>query len=649
MGIEWLLCVLLLAAVGISFLSTAGFRSRWAWGLLILTIGLFMGAAVQWRSVTREKSRIQEQILKAIPRADRNEEFVSSDSCQACHPSQYASWHQSFHRTMTQVATPESVKGNFDHVKLEQAGVTYQLGRSGSQFWVDIFEPASAPKPGERLSTTDQAPVEMHAPIAMLTGSHHQQVYWISTGLGNRQMALPFTYLLDDQRWVPGNDSFLKDPHASTPVKMWNLNCIECHATGGQPRPVPKSKFLDSRVGELGIACEACHGPAVEHVRANHNPARRYHLHGGKPDPTIVNPGRLSAKLSSQACGQCHGIKWLASDADWNQNGFRYRPGEDLTKASLVVRPTQLDSEPWMKEHLRVDASYLDQRFWADGMVRVSGREYNGLVESPCHQRGELSCLSCHSLHQSLPEAQLASRMESNEACLQCHKAFRDKIESHTHHQAASSGSQCYNCHMPYTTYGLLKAIRSHQIDSPDVRKDQQTGRPNACNLCHMDQPLAWTAKYLNKWYGRPQPEVNVEERTVSDAVSLLLRGDAGQRALIAWSMGWEPAQTASGESWLPFYLAQLLEDPYSAVRYIAARSLRTLPPYKGVDYDFIGSPAVRQATKQQVLAVWNEKNANQTIPAMKQILMDQNLAPQQETIDRLLKQRNDRHMDLQE
>ena len=113
--------------------------------------------------------------------------------------------------------------------------------------------------------------------------------------------------------------------------------------------------------------------------------------------------------------------------------------------------------------------------------------------------------------------------------------------------------------------------------------------------------------------------------------------------------MGWEPAQTASGESWLPFYLAQLLEDPYSAVRYIAARSLRTLPPYKGVDYDFIGSPAVRQATKQQVLAVWNEKNANQTIPAMKQILMDQNLAPQQETIDRLLKQRNDRHMDLQE
>ena len=33
--------------------------------------------------------------------------YVSSGTCKACHPSQYESWHGSFHRTMTQIAAPE--------------------------------------------------------------------------------------------------------------------------------------------------------------------------------------------------------------------------------------------------------------------------------------------------------------------------------------------------------------------------------------------------------------------------------------------------------------------------------------------------------------------------------------------------------------
>ena len=47
---------------------------------------------------------------------------------------------------------------------------------------------------------------------------------------------------------------------------------------------------------------------------------------------------------------------------------------------------------------------------------------------------------------------------------------------------------------MPYTTYGLLKTIRSH-TDQQSVgrRRRVETGRPNACNLCHLDKTLAWT------------------------------------------------------------------------------------------------------------------------------------------------------------
>ena len=37
-----------------------------------------------------------------------------------------------------------------------------------------------------------------------------------------------------------------------------------------------------------------------------------------------------------------------------------------------------------MKALLADDAGFIRDSFWADGMVRVSGREYNGLIESPC-------------------------------------------------------------------------------------------------------------------------------------------------------------------------------------------------------------------------------------------------------------------------
>ena len=59
---------------------------------------------------------------------------------------------------------------------------------------------------------------------------------------------------------------------------------------------------------------------------------------------------------------------------------------------------------------------------------------------------------------------QLKPKMDSDTACLQCHKDMSARLVAHTHHAADSSGSRCYNCHMPYTSYGLLKALRSHRI-----------------------------------------------------------------------------------------------------------------------------------------------------------------------------------------
>jgi hypothetical protein len=110
------------------------------------------------------------------------------------------------------------------------------------------------------------------------------------------------------------------------------------------------------------------------------------------------------------------------------------------------------------------------------------------------------------------------------------------------------------------------------------VKESIDAGRPNACNLCHLDRTLAWTNGALARWYGTTPMPLDADERRVAAAVLWLLRGDAGQRAIVADAMGRASAKDASGAEWSAPFLAQLLVDPYSAVRYVAFRSLRSLP-----------------------------------------------------------------------
>ena len=161
------------------------------------------------------------------------------------------------------------------------------------------------------------------------------------------------------------------------------------------------------------------------------------------------------------------------------------------------------------------------------------------------------------------------------------------------------------NCHMPHTTYALLKAIRSHTVDSPRVATELRTGRPNACNLCHLDRSLGWAADALTERWGQPRPELDATQEEVPAGVRWLTTGDAGVRALAAWSLGWAPAQEASGRGWIPGYLAEALDDPYVAVRLVGARSLRSFPGLSPAGYDPLGGPEARRAAVAALRAAW--------------------------------------------
>ena len=195
-------------------------------------------------------------------------------------------------------------------------------------------------------------------------------------------------------------------------------------------------------------------------------------------------------------------------------------------------------------EMLGSDPLVLEGNFWADGTIRVAGREYNGLLEDAHLQASELTCLSCHSMHEyEAPDTQLDPEVSGNRSCLNCHVDFADEISEHTRHLPESSGSECMNCHMPHTTYGLFSAMRSHRIDNPSVQVSVDSGRPNACNLCHLDQTLEWSSRYLKEWYGQPLVELDADERSIAASVLWVLKGDAAQRTILAWHLGWDTAR----------------------------------------------------------------------------------------------------------
>ena len=574
--------------------------------LIAISIAVFAGRAFLTRELLLEKQekpsvklpgnvdrqKSNRMLMQAsLPHQVSRGGFTGSSACRDCHREQFDSWHVSFHRTMTQVATPETVVAPFDRVRLSSRGRDYLFTQEAGEFYVTMVDPdweAGALANGVDIDRTRPPAVKLR--VVMTTGSHHMQGYWVSSRVRNMLRQIPWVYLIADRRWVPREDIFLAPPDAGRHFAVWNDNCIVCHAVAGAPNFDLVNIKVSTEVAELGISCEACHGPGQKH--------QDFHTPGlerlTNKDP-VVNPDKSDPRVSSEICGQCHAYFKPPDMETFSKTGYAYRAGGDLSKTHHMITQAELEARPDEGE----------RPFWSDGTCRVSGREYSSMVNSPCYQRGKLSCISCHSLHSSQPDDQLAKGMESNQACIQCHTDFENRIEAHSHHASNSSGSLCYNCHMPHTTFGLLKGIRSHRIQVPRVMSADKSDQPNACNLCHLDRTLEWSAEKLLDWYGQPKPTLTKDEREVAASLLWLLRGDAVQRAVTAWHMSWPPALESSGKDWQLPFLAQLLTDDYSVVRYVAATAMKRFPVWKEEAYDYVGPPSIRESVKKQAIAAW--------------------------------------------
>jgi len=332
--------------------------------------------------------------------------------------------------------------------------------------------------------------------IEHVVGYQYRQVY-VTREAGGVLRRLPLQWSTRRQEFFPywnlqeGSTPTLNDlwQQMTTANSAWNLFCARCHTTHLtiNSKDVAHTQ-ADTAWVEPGIGCEACHGPGS--------------LHAEYFESNYVN--RVAAGPAMSVCARCHGSDILLGSTDIYRI---YEPGY-----SREGRTNDL-SAYFQQTPLQPGRTVPTVEVWADGEPKGIGMLFRSMIESQCYENAEIRCYSCHNPHDNKREAVpgiLQPSATSDNYCMGCHEQFESDVEKHTRHTTGTSGSFCYDCHMPKTltklATGVLETTRTHKMSSipspAGTLRHGMDGAPNACNLCHDDQTAEWSAEHMKEWYG---------------------------------------------------------------------------------------------------------------------------------------------------
>ncbi len=84
-------------------------------------------------------------------------------------------------------------------------------------------------------------------------------------------------------------------------------------------------------------------------------------------------------------------------------------------------------------------------------------------------------------------------------------------------------------------------------------------------------------------------------------------------------------------------------------MRFVAHRSLKRLPGFADFDYDFVGSPDARSAAVKRARKVWEQAQSGEKRPFTRATLIDPGGHVLEDDFQRLLRNRDNRPIDIAE
>ena len=390
--------------------------------------------------------------------------MVDEQQCQGCHSEQVKDWQGSHHQLAMQEANAETMLGDFNNVTFKAENETTRFSRKDDEFWVNT--------PGIDGKNADFK-------VAYTFGIAPLQQYLIEVGEGRLQ-ALGVAWDTEKHRWFhlyPGQGVNFKNPlHWSKPSQNANFMCVECHTTGYKRNFDAAKNTFDSHWNSLGVGCQACHGPASNHLEWT---AKKGDLiHAG----FAVDLKDKDATVEIETCARCHSRRAPLGD------GFTV--GKRL-----------------MDDYL---PSTLTRELYAlDGKIKDEVFEHGSFAQSKMFDKG-VRCSNCHNPHSTELKA------PGNGVCLQCHNtAGKTSVEGvdgkglqaknydsieHTRHTMGQPGSQCVDCHMPGKFYMGNDFRHDHSFSIPNPERAKKLGTPDACLTCHQGKAGDKVTEQFKLW-----------------------------------------------------------------------------------------------------------------------------------------------------
>lgn len=488
--------------------------------------------------------------------------FAGSAACADCHAAEHAAWSASQHAVAMQVAGDGTVLGRFD-------GAGFGDGANATRFFR---------RDGRFLVATrgaDGTPGEFDAQYAF--GVFPLQQYLVPAPGGRLQALNPAwdarPAAAGGQRWFdlyPGQDLAPGNPLHWTGIdQAWNYQCADCHSTDVRKNYDATTRAYSTTWAEISVGCEACHGPAGNHVAwARREPGwrgleatrgltvaldeRRGVTWQPGAAPTATRSAPRAASREIDTCARCHARR--------GQYGDAVHAGDPWLDA---FRPALL--EPGL--------------YHPDGQQRDEVYTWGSFVQSRMHAAG-VTCADCHEPHgQGL-------RAPGNAVCAQCHAPAVFDSPAHHRHAAGTPGTACAACHMPTTTYMGVDPRHDHSLRIPRPDLSVALGTPNACAACHAERGAQWAADAVAAWYPQRKPGFQsfaaafaaADRGDPSAAADLAtLAGDAAQPALVRASAVARAARLPAAG--VATTLVQALADPDPLVRATAAEGLAGADP----------------------------------------------------------------------